>query len=535
MTRKIVFLNLLFFLPILAVAQNLYSPKNHRLEAVLQKSLYSTDSFYHSSINLNSYELNPKLKKAREQRINDLTFAYKSWFGRKLFNENLVYLKGKNYQFKIDPFVNLQLGREGETGNNLYLNSRGFGLSGKLGEMLTFSSSFFETQAIFPAYIDSWINQWNVAPQQGFTRNFGDNGHDFNMASGEINFKPNDIFIFTAGQGRNFFGEGYRSMLLSDASFNYPFFRIQTSFGRVKYVNLWAQMYDVRKQVAPDNIFLRKSLASHYLSIDITNRWNLSFFEAIILSDTLQNRRMDVSFYNPIIFYRPVEFSVGSNVGNALLGIASSYKLKKGLQVYSQFVLDEFTGSEFFAGTGYWGNKYGFQLGIKAYDLLGLEGLFARVEFNKASPYTYSHLVPLGNYAHYSQSLAHPWGANFEEYLLHFQYNYQRWEFEARFHFGSIGLDTAGSNWGSNIYLSYKTREQDYNNTTGQGVPAKLNYIGLRASYLLNPSSNLKLELGARIRKLDSSIENTSPISTTNSTYIYFGLRTEVFNQYYDF
>lgn len=535
MIRKITFLRLLIFIPIFSQAQNLYSPKNHRLDVVQNKELYSTDSSYHTSINLNSTILNPILRKEKEKRMEALKIGYKSWLGRKAFDESLAHFQGENFELLINPLVNFQFGNESETGNNLFTNSRGFAIEGRLGQKFTFSSSFIETQAIFPNYIDDFVNLWNVAPQQGFTRTFGDNGHDFNMASGEINFKPNEIFTLTAGQGRNFFGEGYRSMLLSDATFNYPFFRIETTFGRVKYVNLWAQMYDVRKEVAPNNIFLKKSLASHYLSIDITNRWNLSFFEAIILSDTLQNRRMDVAFYNPIIFFRPVEFSVGSNAGNALLGIASSYKIKKGLQVYSQFVLDEFTGSEFFAGTGYWGNKYGLQLGIKGYDLFGLEGLFARVEYNKATPMTYSHLVPLGNYAHYSQSLAHPWGANFEEYLVHLQYNYKRWEFEARIHFGFIGLDTAGSNWGSNIYLSYRTREQDYDNSTGQGVPATMSFIALRASWLVNPASNLKVELGTRLRNLNSDITSTSPVSTGSSSYVYFGLRTEIFNQYYDF
>ncbi len=535
MIKKFIFLQLLFLIPFIGISQNLFKAKNHRLEVIFHKDLYNTDSSYHTGLNLNSPVLNPHIQGAQQNHKESLKLGYKSWFGRKAFDQSLAFIKGDNYEFRIDPIVNFQFGSESQSDGLKFRNTRGISIEGRLGKKVTFASSFVENQAIFPSYIDDFTKQWQVVPQMGHARKFGDSGHDFTKASGEFNYQPNDIFILSVGQGNHFFGEGYRSMQLSDATFNYPFFRVQTQFGRVKYVNLWAQLFDVTGPESSSLIFLKKSMASHYLSIDITNRWNLSFFESIILADTLQQRKMDVSFFNPIIFYRPVEYAVGSGTGNALLGLSSSYKIKNGYQVYGQFVLDEFTASEFFANDGYWANKYGIQLGLKAYDFLGIEGLFSRFEFNTAPPYTYSHLVSLRNYAHYSQSLAHPWGANFEEYLMHLQYNHKRWEFELRLHYGKLGLDTLGSNWGSNVYLSYKDRERDHGNFTGQGVAGKLTYISLRASWLVNPESNLKVELGTRIRNLDSEMTGTSPVSTGSSTYIYFGLRTEFFNEYYDF
>ena len=33
------------------------------------------------------------------------------------------------------------------------------------------------------------------------------------------------------------------------------------------------------------------------------------------------NRGYEISYLNPIIFYRPVEYSMGSNKGNALMGL----------------------------------------------------------------------------------------------------------------------------------------------------------------------------------------------------------------------
>ncbi|MDZ7846829.1 MAG: hypothetical protein U5L96_08690 [Owenweeksia sp.] len=191
-----------------------------------------------------------------------------------------------------------------------------------------------------------------------------------------------------------------------------------------------------------NDVFAKKYVASHYLSVNVTKRWNLSFFESIILGDTAQQRGIDVSFFNPIIFYRPVEFAVGSRSGNALLGFASSYKLADGLPLYGQFTLDEFNLEAFARQRGSWLNKYAWQLGLKYYDAFKIKGLFARVEYNGARPYTYAHRYPISNYGHYGQAMAHPWGANFHEALLHLIYQRDRWEVEARYHYGRMGLNT---------------------------------------------------------------------------------------------
>ena len=167
-----------------------------------------------------------------------------------------------------------------------------------------------------------------------------------------------------------------------------------------------------------------------------------------------------------------------------------------------------------------------------------MKGLFGRLEYNSARPYTYSHQRPLINYGHYGQPLGHPWGANFGEALTRWFYNWDRWEVEAAFHYGRIGLDTLNSNWGSDIYKSYNSREQDYNNSTGQGLQANLIYILLRGAWIVNPESGLKLEAGVQLRSL--SADGDADISTLSlpvgdSKFIFVGLRTELFNRYFDF
>lgn len=525
---------LLLFCSLSLSAQYQFQRLNNMRELRLAAPLYEVSADYHSSIRPWDRWQMDSVSSARSWE-DSLRFGWQKWLWRKAFNEHLVDVQGKNYHLTINPVVNLRVGADpSKEGEDLYyVNTRGFSIEGRLGEKVSFSTSFLENQARFPAYVGSFRG---VIPGQGRARKFKDSGADFGMASGEVSFTPNDIFSFSLGQGRNFFGEGYRSMLLSDVAFNYPFFRIETSFWKIKYVNIWAQMYDLRPEAAISEYHAKKYFSSHYLSINLTKRLNLSFFEAIMVGDTTQMQGPDIAFFNPIIFYRPVEFAVGSEMGNALMGLNISYKLRDGLQAYGQFALDEFKLSAIRKQEGSWVNKYGWQLGIKDYKLFGVDGLFGRLEYNAARPYTYSHRVVLTNYAHYSQPLAHPWGANFHELLGQAVWQHGRWEAEARAHWGLIGLNTPGTNWGADLYQSYYSRERDLGNEIGQGEKGDYRYLYLRGAYLINPATGLKLEAGWRYRSLSTQEDlDTKPLMRGESHYVFVGLRTEFFNRYYDF
>ncbi len=535
MIKNSLALGAFLLLSFVSLAQYQFARQNELYNLPWVGAAYFTGLDAHTQIRpLNTWRLD-SAGVARKQVAPD--FAYRKWFWRKLFNEHLVSLEKPDFSLYFDPIVNFQGGFErGTSGSPYWVNTRGFNIEGRIGTRFTFKTFYLENQARFPTYITDFVEYRRVVPGQGFARPFGEGGFDYGVPGGEIAYTPNKFFNFTLGQGSNFFGEGHRSMLLSDAAFTYPFFRISTKFWRIEYVNLWAQLYDVRPSASVEQgVYAKKFLSSHLLSINISSRFNISFFEAIVIGDTLQQRGLDASFLNPVIFYRPVEFAVGSSQGNALLGAMASYKILNGLQAYGQFVLDEFSIEALRASEGSWVNKFGWQLGAKHYGAFGIPELFARLEWNAARPYTYSHRVPLTNYAHYGQPLAHPWGANFSEVLLQAVYQPGRWEFDAQLTYGTIGLDSNGANWGADVYLSYNSREQDLGNEIGQGVKANLLYAKARVAYLVNPASGLKLEAGIHHREARTNEAATRPFSSGRNTWFFIGLRTEFLNRYYDF
>ena len=58
-----------------------------------------------------------------------------TWTGRKLLNENLVRIQGKDYWFTIDPIFDLEVGKDTDADfNTTYNNTRGILVHGGLGE-----------------------------------------------------------------------------------------------------------------------------------------------------------------------------------------------------------------------------------------------------------------------------------------------------------------------------------------------------------------------------------------------------------------
>jgi hypothetical protein len=103
-------------------------------------------------------------------------------------------------------------------------------------------------------------------------------------------------------------------------------------------------------------------------------------FESVIwqAKDTMLNRGFDVHYLNPFVFFRPLEYEQGSS-DNVIMGLNLKVKIIDGISVYSQFLLDEFLMKEVRADSGWWANKYGYQLGIKFAEPFGMKGFNARI------------------------------------------------------------------------------------------------------------------------------------------------------------
>jgi len=466
----------------------------------------------------------------------------KTWFGRKLWNEHLVNVQGKDFWFTLDLPIDLQVGKDNQ-GVSTFNNTRALQINGGISKKFNFSTTFYESQGRFATYFNEYAelikpDGGNPAtiPGRGIAKEYKTDAYDYPVAEAYLSYSPSNHFNFQFGNGKNFIGDGYRSLLLSDVASPLPYFKINTNFWKIQYTNIWMWGQDIRPELTVDGAYKQKFMAVHYLSWNITKKFNLGLYETVIWDDA-NGRGFDVNYLNPIIFYTAVEFATGSRAGNVLLGMNLKYKFKS-ISVYGQLILDELRTSEITSSEGWWANKFGYQLGAKFHNAFKVDNLYFQIEFNAVRPYTYSHDELNYNFGHNNQPLGHLWGANFREAIGIASYNYKRWFAEAKIVVGTKGFDyntvDDSYSYGGNIYRDNDDRKSDYDNSIGQGNKTNVFVGDLQVGYLVNPATNLKFFTRIAYRSFNPTTE-TDILKNANNTWISVGLKTDVFNWYFDF
>lgn len=468
------------------------------------------------------------LKDFSDTSIGFLHYPIKNFFLSKTFNEGPN--KRNQFNLQILPIVDLQGGYDVLSSKVLTENIGGIHTKVNINNDFTFVLNVIGGRVSYPNFIDTTIKTTMLIPGLGRAHQNTDGSYNFSNLTGYLSYSPNSIFNFQLGKDKHFIGDGYRSLLLSDLSNNNPYVGINANVWRIQY-NVWySWMKDFSRYDGSEKSLQNKFGAFHYLSFNATKELNISFFENVVWqgADTNRVRTFEINYLNPIVFYRPQEYSVGS-ADNSMMGLNISEKLFGCLKLYAQAVADEFFLKEIRARKGWWANKQGWQLGAKYINAFNVKGLTLQAEYNEVRPYTYSHGSVQQNYTHYGQALAHPFGANFKEYLGFVSYRANRWMLSVQGLSATIGTDTLGSNLGQNIFLSYTTRPYEYGHKTTQGNKRQLMQSDIRFTYYLLPQANMRLELGyiQRSIKDDLGYELQSP-------YIYLGLKTSIHQFYRD-
>lgn len=476
--------------------------------------------------------LSGTISKMADSSVPFKHYMIHNFFLSKIFND--APEKVNQWIFQVNPVIDAVAAYD-VLDKRIYHQTLG-GANIKLGgnNDFMFSGTVFGGNVTLPFYMDSLYGSNKIIP--GLGQAYGDSttGYQVFDYNGYISYSPhnNKIFNFQAGRDRHFIGDGYRSVLLSDYANPYPFFRINTNLWHFQY-NVWyTMMNDISGANGVRSKYQNKYAVFHYLSWNILKELNVGVFENVVWrgTDSNQVRTFEVNYLNPFIFFRPQEYSVGSP-DNSFIGLNINARIAKTIKLYGQLGLDEFFLKEIRARKGWWANKQAWQLGFNYINPFSIKGLNFQAEYNEVRPYTYSHGIVSQNYAHYGLPLAHPYGANFKEYLGIINYRKDRWQISVKGIYAEIGKDSLGSktNMGQNIFKSYVNRPYDYGHKTTQGDKNTILQSDIRFTYWLVPNINARIELGYIQRS-----EKSAAGYILEEPYIYLGFRTSFWNIYND-
>jgi len=491
-----------FLLVILSLntrGQNQQLPLNYSYRLQLEGAMLESDQAFHSSF-LPLYqnqlgdlqtELDSLMPIFDLEKQKDLA----GW-KRKFFHEHLFILDSQNYQLSLDPLYHFEYTHDEEADETLYKNSRGFLLRLQLGKKVAVGSSFRENQARLPDYIANRTEATAVAYGQGRVKRLGPANYDFAMSSAYLSYQAFDQLNLTIGHGKHFIGQGYRSHLLSDLAFNYPYLRLNSTWfkGKLNYQNLYALYQDIER-LDSDNLsealFERKFSASHYLSLAVGKNLTLGFFESQIypLIDSSGRRDVGVQPYLPVLFLN--HFSdTEEEVLASRLGFDLKYTPGKKIMLYGQLSSHDLSEG-----------LLSYQFGAKYYALAGLRFGLEYNETNRIEtegqirPFQSTNGLSLNRYLHYNESLSLPYhSVAYNELILSAEFQRKRMIYELR----------------SNLY----------------GGDIEQNFYTAEASYIVNPKMNSALYMNFTFRQQRDQDDRL---------WISFGWRTHLQNLYFNY
>ncbi len=316
----------------------------------------------------------------------------KNWFVRKLFHEHLFIIGNEKYKMYIDPVFDFRYNRlpNLNTGEHIggYTNTRGFFVQAKLGENVFFNSSFYENQAVLPAYYENLYDVKGNIPGYARVKKLSKfSEFDYANAYGNISFRPIKCLNFTLGYDRLFVGDGYNSVILSDFSAPMPYIKTSFKFGKWEYVNLVTKLTQFAGNVEnADKI--NKIATYNFLIFNPQNDWQFTFFEQSVID--YKNRNFAEGLVRGIPIVR--EFIWTTNDDNIKLGTNISYGNSKIGIFYSQAV---FSAVKQIVNNQDSTNiiqtyqcNVDLQLGYKNHNLFNVKGLFFLAEANLSGCWT---------------------------------------------------------------------------------------------------------------------------------------------------
>jgi hypothetical protein len=486
---------------------------------------------------VDKYNLDLALKNNFEWRSSlkgDTSLKFKNLWGKEhLTNPFYFGVKRGDFSFYSQFMYNFQMGKESDRSSRLYHNTRGlFQWRGQVSKKIGYYTYATDNQLRLPLHARQFVDANSAVPGLGYFK--GDKS--VNSTAPFDLFEVRGGIMFNAAKGidmqfamdKVFMGNGYRSLIMSDFSNNFLFFKINTRFWKINYSNLYGQMinrFDIPQGV--DTAYPKKFITMHTLDIQATKWLNIGLFENIVFGR--QDGRYDLAYLNPMIFMVGLGHQLGSP-DKATIGMNIKANIAKKHQLYSQIIINEFVGREILRyGNGFWANKQALQLGIKSIDVLGISNLDVQAELNIVRPFVYTSKDNYSSFTHYNQALAHPLGANFKEYIGIVRYQpIPKLLLQGKLIYFQQGADSAGTNNGSNIFLPYSTRPRDYGWFVGTGVKSTTVLAKIGATYELLPNIFLDADYIVRRNKLGEAA------STSNSIFN-VGFRMNLRKREFDF
>ncbi len=276
-----------------------------------------------------------------------------------------------------------------------------FKLYGKLGEHLSYFGQTYRA-ALFGDV--QYASSYPLIRGGTLTYDASGGRPFFNDSRGYIAYQASRVHVLV---GKEAFQIGYgRSgkLVLSDNARPFGLLRFQINGDWFTYSYLHGALNSEKR--------VEKFLALQRFDFTPASWFDIAISEMVIYSQ----RGIDLNYLSPLQYYRSISHNLG-DADNSLLAIDARVRPFNGLQLYSNWLIDDFSFTYLFRSHGI--NKFGFLLGFQ----LAMPAWSIWTEYVAVYPWVYSHRSLYNEYTNNGRILGYSTGPNSDVWYL----EVQRW------------------------------------------------------------------------------------------------------------
>jgi hypothetical protein len=289
---------------------------------------------------------------------------------------------------------------------------------------------------------------------------------------------------FTLGIHRQPVYWGYsakNSAILSNNVNPLPYIEWTTQMPHLRFKFMHARL-SPNEAVSQDTINVRRNLSAHRVEFDLTPNFEFAFNEFVVYA----HRDFELGYLNPVNFLFAEE-QVQGDLDNKLMALDFKWRVVAGLTSYGTWFFDELDFWKLFSG--WWGNKFVFQLGATYYPKSNLPSL--NIEYSAARPWTYSHLDPINSYTSAGRILGLRDGPNTSSMHIN-----SSWQMNPKlFIEGGMAWVQRGDDPGADVMTSYSERG-NFENEDTNFITGPLKYssqASIQIIYFINSTASLNV------------------------------------------
>jgi hypothetical protein len=363
---------------------------------------------------------------------------HRKWLGQALFQRHFIDIRKPDYRISIDPILDMSAGRNfRDTATvNYFQNTRGLRIQADILNRVYFFTELRENQQRFLAYQADYINthgeyypsassyyQLNgFVPGAARTKPFKENAYDFAYATGGVSVHVAKFLDVSLGNNPHFVGSGYRSLLLSEHSSNYPYVRFSYRINKkLSGEAVYAQQLNLIRSVIQtsdtERLYEKKGYTALYFTYKPIEALSISLFEGTNWDrgDSATIRRVHGLFYNPVPLVNSLVLGSKGERSGSITGLNVLGRLPWNIHVYGQVAIDNWKKI-----------TPAYQIGLRWSTPFSVKNLYAQVEFNHVPMDFYNHPNARLSYTHNNMPLAHPMGGGFNELVFRANYEWKR-------------------------------------------------------------------------------------------------------------